>query len=257
MILQPPSALPGGPACQGTEVPHGAGRAPPNVCLAVSSLLAKLPNMSLEVTAGQQEQLRALAHPVRLRILSLLTGHAMSSAELARELGMKHAAVSYHVRQLERARFLEVAETRTVRGGRERRYRYRTGSGGSGSGGGRGQWRQGDDPRLVVRAVTGELIRRLAEGPSHWRAFADAELWVDPGLWEDVRERVSAAMTDLHSAARPPRSAGSVHVSATALLFEVNAEAPGPAPEGGVADLGPLPGRAGQPGAGQHAGNGR
>lgn len=182
--------------------------------------------MSLEVTAGQQEQLRALAHPVRVRILSLLTGNAMSSAELARELAMKHAAVSYHVRHLEKAGYLEVAETRTVRGGHERRYRYRAG------GGGGGQW-SGEDPQLVVRAVTGELIRRLAEGQSRWRAFADAELWVDPGVWEDVRERVRAAMIDLHSAAQPPRSAGSVHVSVTALLFEVGAEAPGSAPEGG------------------------
>lgn len=230
-----------------TVILHGAGQAPPNACLAVTGLLAKLPNMSLEVIAGQQERLRALAHPVRLRILSLLTGHAMSSAELARELGMKHAAVSYHVRQLERAGFLEVAETRTVRGGHERRYRYRAGSGGG------GQWRQGDDPRLIVRAVVGELSRRLAEGPSYWRAFADAELWVDPGVWEDARERVRAAMTDLHSAAQPPRSAGSVHVSVTAMLFEVNAEAPSPAPEGG-AD-GPQGAR--RPGAGGPRGDGR
>jgi DNA-binding transcriptional ArsR family regulator len=207
--------------------------------------------MSLEVAAGQQEQLRALAHPVRVRILSLLTGHAMSSAELARELGMKHAAVSYHVRQLDRAGFLEVAETRTVRGGHERRYRYRADSGGRGG----GHWR-GEDSQLVVRAVTGELIRRLAEGPSHWRAFADAELWVDPAVWEDVRERVRTAMTDLHSAARPPRSAGSVHVSATAMLFEVNAEAPGPAPEGGAGGPQPAAG-AGSPGAGRHPGDGR
>lgn len=196
--------------------------------------------MSLEVTAGQQEQLRALAHPVRIRILSLLTGHAMSSAELARELGMKHAAVSYHVRQLDKAGFLEVAETRTVRGGHERRYRYRAGAGG------RGQWSR-EDPELVVRAVTGELIRRLAEGPSHWRAFADAELWVNHGVWEDVRERVRTAMIDLHSAARPPRSAGSVHVSATAMLFEVDAEAPGPTPEGGAG--GPQPAARGRSGA--------
>jgi DNA-binding transcriptional ArsR family regulator len=178
----------------------------------------------------------------------------MSSAELARELGMKHAAVSYHVRQLDRAGFLEVAETRTVRGGHERRYRYRAGSGGRGG----GQWRLGDDPRLVVRAVTGELNRRLAEGPSHWRVFADAELWVDPAAWEDVRERVRAAMTDLHSAARPPHSAGSVHVSVTAMLFEVNAEAPGPAPEGAAGGPEPAaPAGARRPGVGRDAGDGR
>jgi DNA-binding transcriptional ArsR family regulator len=214
--------------------------------------------MSLEVTAGQQEQLRALAHPVRVRILSLLTGHAMSSAELARELGMKHAAVSYHVRQLDRAGFLEVAETRTVRGGHERRYRYRAGAGD----GGAEQWSR-EDPRLVVQAVTGELTRRLSGGPGHWRVFADAELWVDPGVWEEVREQVRTAMTGLHSAARPPRSAGSVHVSATAMLFEVDAEAPGPAPapapEGGAGGPRPAARAAGaaRPNAGQHAGDGR
>ena len=31
--------------------------------------------------------LRSLAHPVRLRMLSLLTGAPMSAAEVARELG--------------------------------------------------------------------------------------------------------------------------------------------------------------------------
>jgi DNA-binding transcriptional ArsR family regulator len=171
--------------------------------------------MSLEVAAGdpgRQEQLRALSHPVRLRILSLLTARAMSSAELARELGMNHAAVSYHVRQLARAGYLEVAETRSVRGGQERRYRAVFG--------GRGQWEQ-EDPQLVVRAVTEELSRRLAEGPSTWRVFADAELWVDPGMWADVRARVASAMADLHNAAAPPHSEGSVRVSATAMLFQV------------------------------------
>jgi DNA-binding transcriptional ArsR family regulator len=172
--------------------------------------------MTLEVTAadaGRRGQLRALSHPVRLRILSLLTARAMSSAELARELGMKHAAVSYHVRQLADAGYLEVAETRSVRGGQERRYRQRPA--------GRAQWEQ-EDPRLTIQAVTEELTRRLAEGPTTWRVFADAELWVDPGVWEDVRARIAKAMTDLHDAAAPPHTEGSVQVSATAMLFEAD-----------------------------------
>src|SRR6476659_9549606 len=44
--------------------------------------------------------LRALAHPVRLQMLSLLTGAPMSAAEVARELGLTHANASYHLRQL-------------------------------------------------------------------------------------------------------------------------------------------------------------
>ena len=42
--------------------------------------------------------LRALAHPVRLRILSLLTGADLTAADVARELGITHANASYHLR---------------------------------------------------------------------------------------------------------------------------------------------------------------
>jgi DNA-binding transcriptional ArsR family regulator len=174
--------------------------------------------MSLEVGASDAERqgkLRALSHPVRLRILSLMSARPMSSAELARELGMKHAAVSYHVRQLADAGYVEVAETRSVRGGQERRYRQRLA--------GRAEWEQ-EDPQLVVRALADELTRRLAEGPSAWRLFSDDELWVDPGLWADVRARIADAVTDLHNAAGQPHSEGLVHVSATAMLFEVGSE---------------------------------
>ena len=45
-------------------------------------------------------ELRAVAHPVRLRILSLLTGAAMTATEVAAELGLTHANASYHLRRL-------------------------------------------------------------------------------------------------------------------------------------------------------------
>jgi DNA-binding transcriptional ArsR family regulator len=193
--------------------------------LTVSPGFGILPNMSLEVPTDseRQGQLRALSHPVRLRILSMLAGRAMSSAELARELGLKHAAVSYHVRQLADAGYLEVAETRSVRGGQERRYRPRPA--------GRAEWEQ-EDPHLVVRAVTQELTRRLDEEPSNWRVFSDSELWVDPSVWADVRARVVQALGDLDAAATTPHSEGSVHVSATAMLFEVGPPSDPAAPDG-------------------------
>ena len=65
---------------------------------------------------------RALAHPARLQLLSLLTGAAMSAAEAARETGMSQANTSYHLRLLERVGLLQVAEQVTIRGGRARRY---------------------------------------------------------------------------------------------------------------------------------------
>ncbi|MFD0801388.1 helix-turn-helix domain-containing protein, partial [Streptomonospora algeriensis] len=73
--------------------------------------------------------LRLLAHPLRLRLLSLLTAQTMSAAEAARELGETHANVSYHLRRLHEGGLLEVAEEVRVSGGRARRYRHDPASG--------------------------------------------------------------------------------------------------------------------------------
>ncbi len=164
--------------------------------------------MSLEVT--ESAFLRALAHPLRLRILSLLTGTPMSAAEVAREVDLTHANVSYHLRQLLTAGLVEVAEERSTRGGQERRYRptpYQT------------HPRQ-QDRTLLAAAMAEELRRRsaLAE-PGLDGVTADAELWVDPALWQDVRDRVRRAVVDLHEAARPPRAEGTVRVGATVSMF--------------------------------------
>ena len=57
----------------------------------------------------ETSSLRAMAHPLRLRMLSLLTGAELSAAEVARELGITHANASYHLRVLLDACELEVA----------------------------------------------------------------------------------------------------------------------------------------------------
>jgi DNA-binding transcriptional ArsR family regulator len=67
--------------------------------------------------------LRAFAHPVRLRILSLLGGRALSATQLAAELGIAHGSASYHLRRLAAAGLVELAEERVRRGGTERSYR--------------------------------------------------------------------------------------------------------------------------------------
>src|SRR5690349_23399973 len=70
-------------------------------------------------------RLRASAHPVRLRILSLLTAEAMSAAEVARALDLTHANASYHLRFLHHAGEVEVESEEKIRGGMAKRYRYR------------------------------------------------------------------------------------------------------------------------------------
>jgi DNA-binding transcriptional ArsR family regulator len=78
------------------------------------------------------EELRALADPVRLAILSALDLHApdgelpvMSVKELAQHLGEPQTKLYRHVKQLEAAGLIEVAATRMVSGILEQRYRAR------------------------------------------------------------------------------------------------------------------------------------
>jgi len=68
--------------------------------------------------------LRSVAHPVRLRILSMLTAQPMSAAEVARELDLTHANASYHLRQLHDIGELVVESEEKIRGGVAKRYRY-------------------------------------------------------------------------------------------------------------------------------------
>jgi DNA-binding transcriptional ArsR family regulator len=174
--------------------------------------------MSLEVV-DRRTALRARAHPLRLRMLSLLTGAAMSAAELARELGISQALASYHLRFLVDAEAVELAEEVVNRGGRERRYRYR-------ADGGPQQSAAGDDDgthELLLTATVDELRRRHAQRTSSGRALAvDAELWVCPDDWLAFRDTVRAAAVRLHEQATRPRAAGTTHVNVTALLFEMD-----------------------------------
>lgn len=73
---------------------------------------------------GGQRELRALAHPLRLRMLSLLTGAELSAAQVARELGTTQANASWHLRLLRDAGLLADAGEVPGPGGRSRRYRY-------------------------------------------------------------------------------------------------------------------------------------
>lgn len=148
--------------------------------------------------------MRALAHPLRMRILTLLTGTAMSAAEAARELGGSQANVSYHLRKLFDAGLLEMVEEVPIRGGVAKRYRHRPAP---------------PDP-TPDRAMLTALTRRSALRAAHGAA-ADAELWVDPDLWQETVAEIRALSDRLHRSALPPHSPGTVRVSTTISLFEM------------------------------------
>jgi len=198
------------------------------------------------------DELRATAHPIRLRLLSLLTGAAMSAAEAGRELGYSQATASYHLRVLERAGLVRVVETVRLRGGEAKRYRHESSaerfrfddaqaSAIAGAGGGAGAVDAGasgandavrvrtvvpspaassaEDRAEYVEALIHELRRRNARRGDGPQVSTDAELWVDPETWRRVVRHVGDASALLHAVAKPPRTPGTRPVSMTAALF--------------------------------------
>jgi len=177
-----------------------------------------LPNMSLEeerITA-----LRATAHPLRLQMLSLLTGAELSAAEVARELDVTQANASYHLRLLHAAGLLEVAGEETVRGGRAKKYRHRWDAPVV-----RPQAARDVDRLAYVRVLADMIPRRFLErAPGTQSRFTDADLWVEPEVWEKVTALVDEASTLLHASARPPRTEGAVRAALSIAAFRLTGE---------------------------------
>jgi DNA-binding transcriptional ArsR family regulator len=160
--------------------------------------------------------LRAMAHPLRLQILSLLTGAELSAAEVARELDITHANASYHLRVLLDAGELEIASEERIRGGDAKRYRH--------------PWQQharkgeiaSGDRVVFARAQAEELVRRVRQAvPKRYGQYTDAELWVSADDFDAVRALLTEATTRLHEAARPPRTEGTRRVGLTIAMFEM------------------------------------
>ena len=176
--------------------------------------------MTEKETDGPEQatrSLRAMAHPVRLQMLSLLTGADLSAAEVARELDITHANASYHLRLLQEAGLLEVAGEERIRGGVAKRYRH--------------PWeehtrRQGrpseQDREMWARALAEELVRRVRlTDPGRPGHSTDAELWVTPEDYEAARASLNQASTRLHAGAQPPRTPGTIRTGFTAALFQM------------------------------------
>lgn len=73
---------------------------------------------------GLRSMHRALADPMRIRVLECLWGRAQSAKELAEWAGLPPDRLYYHLAQLEQAGLIEIAEYRRLPGGKvERVYR--------------------------------------------------------------------------------------------------------------------------------------
>ncbi len=166
-------------------------------------------------------------------MLSLLTGAAMSASEVARELDISQANASYHLRVLARAgQITEVGEEK-IRGGVAKRYRY-------GRHAGQGAPAAGAHPspsegHAFREAIATELTRRSRlAAPGGLGYTSDVETWVTADVWRQVRDLVQEASALIHDEAQPPRTEGTLHVTMTAMLFELQARDSQPQPPAGA-----------------------
>jgi predicted ArsR family transcriptional regulator len=162
--------------------------------------------------------LRAMAHPMRLRILSLVTGAALSATEVARELEVSHATASYHLRVLadvglvQREQGAEVASAARAAGRPAVRYRYHPYTPEAHFG--------RAERRLLSRAALTELGRKL-DLMRRRQLLSDAEVWLEPDVWAEVCEHADRINELVHGRASAPRAPGTLHVSVTTALFEM------------------------------------
>ena len=74
-------------------------------------------------TGVDQRLVRAIGHPLRLRLLTIFNERVASPSDLAAELGEPIGNVSYHTRILARLGCVELVKTKQVRGAVEHYYR--------------------------------------------------------------------------------------------------------------------------------------
>ncbi|WP_097326951.1 ArsR/SmtB family transcription factor [Paractinoplanes atraurantiacus] len=171
--------------------------------------------MSLGDEPGRAS-LRATAHPVRLQIMSLLTSAPMTAAEVARELGLTHANASYHLRNLLAGGLIVQAGEEKIRGGVAKRYRYDTKRDHAPE--------EPEQRRALFAALGSELIRRTASGRFGEKRnglLGDGEFWIEPETWIELRSKFVELVDELHNAARPPRTPGTIRTSTTVAMFEM------------------------------------
>jgi DNA-binding transcriptional ArsR family regulator len=180
---------------------------------------------SLERSLSARE-VRALAHPLRLRMLEVLRAGPATATMLARELGESSGATSYHLRELEKAGFIEEDGER---------------------GNARDRWWQRTTPLFLVssdpaddeeyaaalsqlRAVIvqrdEEALHRyfatIADAPSEWQDAAFLGGWTIFATADEMRTFSRLVITELDKLRRPtdarPPDARSVYITLRALL---------------------------------------
>ncbi|HEX8004585.1 MAG TPA: helix-turn-helix domain-containing protein [Mycobacteriales bacterium] len=135
------------------------------------------------------EQLKALTHPIRVRMLKELRSNGPATATLlAARLGESSGATSYHLRQLERHGFVEDAPGGN---GRERWWRAVPG----GSYVATERWLDDPEHAAVLSVYQAAIVDVSAGVAAEWvRTQADWPVeWVEASVLNDYQYRMTAA----------------------------------------------------------------
>jgi DNA-binding transcriptional ArsR family regulator len=138
---------------------------------------------------------RALAHPLRLRIIRLCLDEALTNREIADRLGEQPATVLYHVRTLVKTGFMVAeAERRGRRGAREIPYRST-----------RKSWGLSFEPDLagnvaVIDAARAEIVEA---GPEAVLQLVRLGIRLRPERLEEIDRRLSELINEALAADDP------------------------------------------------------
>lgn len=144
--------------------------------------------MATDVPELRLDQLKALTHPLRVRLLKELRVNGPATASLlGRRLGESSGATSYHLRQLERHGFVE--EAPGVGDGRDRWWR-------PAFGGHRveaGPYLDDPEQRAVLRVYESNVAAAMAETVEDFLAHADewSNEWREAVAMSDFRLRLT------------------------------------------------------------------
>ena len=190
--------------------------------------------MTKTKTGVDQRLVRAIGHPLRLRLLTIFNERVASPSDLATELGEPIGNVSYHTRILARLGCVELVRTKQVRGAVEHYYRAVVRPVFSDD-----DW--AELPLSIRKSLAGAVLTEIADdmGASAAEGGFDRDevhlnrtpLTLDSQGWQDLNEALQevgerALEIQAESAARL-QSDGATDSEAAALvlmLFEPSAE---------------------------------
>jgi DNA-binding transcriptional ArsR family regulator len=148
------------------------------------------------------DEAKALAHPLRLRILRLTLDESLTNKQLAERLGRDPGTVLHHVRTLVRTGFLVPDELRQGdKGALEKPYRA-TGK----------SWSLSLDESAVTESTASQamleaFLAELAEaGPDAATGFSRLALTLDEASLEELKSRMQEVLDEF--ADRPPDPGG-------------------------------------------------